>query len=42
MQHDARPDPANPAVADAGTERPNWGRYPLIIGQQTRATGAAV
>jgi hypothetical protein len=42
MQHDARPDPASPAVADAGTERPNWGCYPLIIGQQTGATGAAV
>ena len=41
MQHDARPDPANPAVADAGTERPNWGCYPLIIGQQTSAIGAA-
>ena len=35
MQHDARPDPANPPLADAGTERPNWGSYPLIIGQQT-------
>ena len=34
MQHDARPDPANPPLADAGTERPNWGSYPLIIGQQ--------
>ena len=32
MQHDARPDPDNPPTADAGTERPNWGRYPVLIG----------
>ena len=42
MQHDARPDPANPAVADAGTERPNWGSYPLMIGQRTTHAGAAI
>jgi cytochrome P450 len=42
MQHDARPDPANPAVADAGTERPNWGSYPLIIGQRASDTGAEI
>ena len=40
IQHDARPDPANPPVADPGTERPNWGRYPLIIGQESTARGA--
>ncbi len=41
MQHDARPDPANPPVADANTERPNWGRYPLLIDQGPANTGAA-
>jgi cytochrome P450 len=32
LQHDARPDPARPPVADTSTERPNWGSYPLLIG----------
>ena len=41
-QHDARPDFANPPVADASTERPNWGSYPLLIGQETGDTGAVV
>ena len=41
MQHDARPDPANPPVADANTERPNWGSYPLLIDQGPANTGAA-
>ena len=40
MQHDARPDPAKPPVADAGTERPNWGSYSLIVGPKSTATGA--
>ena len=42
MQHDARPDPANPPVADANTERPNWGSYPLTIGQRSSDAGAAM
>jgi hypothetical protein len=29
-------------VADAGTERPNWGSYPLMIGQRTNDAGAAI
>jgi cytochrome P450 len=41
MQHEARPDPANPPVADANTERPNWGSYPLLIDQGPANTGAA-
>ncbi len=41
MQHDARPDPANPPVADANTERSNWGSYPLLIDQGPANTGAA-
>ena len=32
LQHQARPDAAKPPVADTGTERPNWGSYPLLIG----------
>ena len=41
MQRDARPDPANPPVADANTERPNWGSYPLLIDRGPATTGAA-
>jgi cytochrome P450 len=41
MQCDARPDPANPPVADANTERPNWGSYPLLIDRGPATTGAA-
>ena len=40
MQHNARLDPANPPVADANTERPNWGSYPLLIDQGPANTGA--
>ena len=41
LQHDARPDPARPPVADTSTERPNWGSYPLLIGapQSAKSTG---
>jgi cytochrome P450 len=27
----ARPDPAAPPEPDANTERPNWGRYPIVF-----------
>ena len=30
--HGARPDPARPPERDARTERPNWGRYPIVFG----------
>lgn len=31
LAHGARPDPDDPAVRAAHTERPNWGRYPIIF-----------
>lgn len=37
LQYHARPDPAKPPVADSGTERPNWGSYPLLIGAEAQA-----
>ncbi|MCH1580865.1 MAG: cytochrome P450, partial [Luminiphilus sp.] len=41
LQHHARPDPDRPPVADAATERPNWGSYPLLVGapQSVKSTG---
>ena len=42
LQHDARPDPDRPPVADTATERPNWGSYPLLIGAPHSATVTAV
>ncbi len=41
FQHHARPDPANPPLVDAGTERHNWGSYPLLIGQEPDTAGTA-
>lgn len=37
LQHDARPDPERAPVADNATERPHWGRYPLLIGSACSA-----
>lgn len=31
MAHGARPDPGDPPVRAAHTERPNWGRYPVTF-----------
>ena len=31
LRHGARRDPANPPAPDASTERPNWGRYPVLL-----------
>lgn len=36
LSHNARPNPALPAQLDDGTERPNWGTYPLLIGATAR------
>ncbi len=32
LKNGARPDPKQPAEMDAKTERPNWGRYPILLG----------
>lgn len=32
FEHNARPDPQNPPVKDPGTERQNWGSYPILLG----------
>lgn len=32
LDHDARPDPADPAVVDTSTIRRNWLRYPVLLG----------
>ena len=32
LAHHARRDPESEPQADGGTERPNWGTYPLLIG----------
>ena len=37
IEHNARQDPASPPLADAGTERPNWGSYPLIVDTKASA-----
>jgi cytochrome P450 len=31
LKHDAQPDPKRPPTPDTGTERPNWGHYPVIL-----------
>lgn len=41
LQHNARPDPAKPPIADTDTERPNWGSYPLLIGPHAATTVGA-
>lgn len=33
--HNARPDPAQPPELDPGTERKNWGRYPVLLDRET-------
>jgi hypothetical protein len=40
LRHQARQDPDNPPVPDTATERPNWGRYRLLIGGASSAQGA--
>ena len=32
LKNGVRPDPEQPAEVDAKTERPNWGRYPVLLG----------
>jgi cytochrome P450 len=32
LDRGARPDPDDPPVRAAHTERPNWGRYPILLG----------
>jgi cytochrome P450 len=34
--HDARPDPDNPPQRDAGTERANWARYPILLNREAQ------
>ena len=36
LSHNARPNSALHAELDDGTERPNWGTYPLLIGATAR------
>jgi len=36
LNHNARPNSALHAELDDGTERPNWGTYPLLIGATAR------
>jgi cytochrome P450 len=31
LRHGARRDPANPPLPDTSTQRPNWGRYPVLL-----------
>ena len=31
LDRNARPDPANPPARSSHTERPNWGRYPILL-----------
>ena len=40
LSHNARPNPALSAQLDDGTERPNWGTYPLLIGATAREEDA--
>ena len=34
----ARPDPDSPPTADEGTQRQNWGRYPILLGTDGKGT----
>jgi len=34
FDHNARPDPQNPPVKDPGTERQNWGSYPVLLDKE--------
>ena len=40
LSHNARPNSALHAELDDGTERPNWGTYPLLIGATAREEDA--
>ena len=38
LKNGARPDPEQPAEMDAKTQRPNWGRYPVLLGPDSSLT----
>lgn len=37
LQHGARPDPDDPPIRAEHTERPNWGRYPVLFDKSENA-----